>query len=190
MFYKKIKKSIIALAIATSITSATVVAESASTAKLTAKTVKTDSGEITSYTDKAGKLFKKVTVTVKGNVTITETIVYDAAGKIVSKVTVAELKTEGKNPKLIRKEVLIENADGSTSSEITNITPDGNGGTTTQTTVTTTDPAGNSTTTTTTQGGDDSDGTAPTSDDGITPPSEGDDAGSIVTDGYANTSDS
>lgn len=143
MFYKKIRKSIMAVAIATSITSVTVMAQD----QLTAKTVKTETGEIITYSDDVGKVLKKVTVTVKGNVTITETIVFDAAGKIISKMVVAELKTDEEDPKLIRREVSIENADGSTSTEVTNVTTDADGTTTSQTNQTTTNPDGSSTST-------------------------------------------
>jgi len=140
MFYTKIKQSLMTVAIAVSISSATVFAQD----QLSAKTVKTKTGQVVTYTNDAGKIVKKVTVTVKGNVTITVTIVYDEAGKLISKRTVAELKTDEENPKLIRREVRIENADGSTTSEVTNVTTDADGSTTTQTNSTTTNPDGSS----------------------------------------------
>ena len=189
MLYKKIKQSLIALAIATSITS---IAQDTAGSNLTANTVKTENGEIVSYKDAAGHLIKKVTVTIKGNVTFTETVIYDVVGKILSKMTVAELKTDEEDPKLIRREVDITNADGSSSREITDITTDSNGVSTAHTTTTTTDPAGNSTTnTTSTNQGDNDQGDNDQGDndqgDDDQGSHEGDDAGSVVSDNYNNT---
>jgi hypothetical protein len=163
MFYKKIRKFMV-VAIVTTFASISVFAQGVAEGKLIAKTVKTETGEIVTYEDKAGTIFKKVTVTVKGNVTLTETLIYDADGKIISKTTVAELKSDEENPKLLRREVYIENADGSKITVVTDIVTDGNGVTTTKTSsstsnsdgsssstdsVTTTNPDGSSSTTTT-----------------------------------------
>ena len=131
------------VAVAVSITSATVYAQD----NLTAKTVKTSKGEVISYTNSAGKVMKKVTLTKKGNVTIIITMTYDADGNIISTTSVAELTTGGENPKLIRREKSIENKDGSKTTEVTEVSTSKSGVTTSKTSSTATKPDGSSTAT-------------------------------------------